>query len=229
MCDISDAHKLSHKFVSATNLWAQPQAHMFFHCCYGDTKKVWPNRRIGFFFVDVFFVYEFARTKEKKSKVALCAFSYKWQDPFICVTSLIHTCYSRSHVWMSHVTHMNESYHTDEWVMSHISCNSFIRVWLIHTCLTHSYVFHSFIRVINELFIVMSHISCNSYEWLSHTCDLTPIHMCDMTQSYHTDEWVMSHISCNSFIRVWLIHTCDQWVIHSHVTHMNESCHTDEW
>ena len=95
--------------------------------------------------------------------------SYVWHDSFICVPWLIHMCamthsyvchdsfmqvksnlggsfifrcrsvwkhvYSHvthmnesfhtykwviSHIWMSHGTHMNESYHTHKWVMSHI-------------------------------------------------------------------------------------------------------------
>ena len=44
-----------------------------------------------------------------------------------------HTCgWVMSHIWMSHVTHMKESYHTYEWVMSHIWMS---HVW--HDALMH--------------------------------------------------------------------------------------------
>ena len=52
--------------------------------------------------------------------------SYVWHDSCMCAIWLIHMCgMTHSYVWhdsfmMSHVTHMNESYHTYEWVMSHI-------------------------------------------------------------------------------------------------------------
>ena len=86
-----------------------------------------------------------------------------------------------SHIWMSHVTHMNESCHTYEWAMSHI--------WMSHV--TH----------MNE--------SCHTYEWvMSH---IWRSHVTHMKESCHTYEWAMSHI--------WM----------SHVTHMNKSCHTYEW
>jgi len=82
-----------------------------------------------------------------------------------CVMS--HLCMSRitwvtTHRWMSHDTHMNESWRAYECVMSRQTCSSsvsrrcrsgscaFISVtWLIHTCdMTHLYVWHdSFIRV----------------------------------------------------------------------------------
>jgi len=47
-----------------------------------------------------------------------CVWKHWFYHSIIFVTWLIHTCVF-SHVWMSHVTHMNESCHTYEWVMSH--------------------------------------------------------------------------------------------------------------
>jgi len=85
-----------------------------------------------------------------------------------------------SHIWMRPVTHMNASRHTYEWVMSHI--------WMGRV--TH----------MNE--------SCQTYE-----CVMSRIwrsHVTHMKESCHTYECVVSHI--------WM----------SHVEHMKESCHTYE-
>jgi len=69
-----------------------------------------------------------------------------------------------SHIWMSHVTHMNESCHTYEWVMSHIQM---------------SYVTH-----MNE--------SCHTYRWvMSH---IWMSHVTHMNESWHTYRWVISQI-----------------------------------
>jgi len=143
---------------------------------------------------------------------------------------------------MSHVTHMNESWHTYvsftcvtclihmcDMTHSCVWLKSSIRVtWLIRMCdMTHSYVWHA---------SLMSHI------WMSHVTH--------MTESYHTYEWVLSHIPTiairpasqlfkntypNTLYRwigyvpyVWVIshmnESCPIWM--SHVTYMNWSCHT---
>jgi len=171
--------------------------------------------------------------------------SHVWHDSFRCVTWLIqmcdmthlyvwrdssiaqvevssHTCeWVMSHIWMSHVTHMNESCHTSEWVMSHI--------WMSHV--TH----------LNE--------SCHTYEWvMSHIWMSRVIHL---NESCHRCEWVMSHLRMITFhvwthhvtrvneswhkyewvmAQIWMSHgTCEgvtSRTCMSHVTHMNESCNT---
>jgi len=74
---------------------------------------------------------------------------YVWRDSLMCLAWSIHVCdmtqstvcdltqtCASMHVWMSHVTHMNESYHNYERVMPHLN-------ELIHMCdMTHSYVWH---------------------------------------------------------------------------------------
>jgi len=95
---------------------------------------------------------------------------------------------------VSHVTHMSESCHTYEWVMSHI--------WVSHV--TH-----------------MSE-SCHTYEWvMSLHCYTIPLTASTVThllanESCHTYEWVMSHVthlfaneSCHTYERIM-----------SHVTHL---------
>jgi len=105
--------------------------------------------------------------------VPMCdmTYSYEWYDPFMCVPWLIHMfdmthsyawydcgmtfCFEwvMSHIWMSHVTHMNESCHT--W-MSHVTHMSHkCVVWLFYLSdMTHSYVWHdSFISVVWRIHI----------------------------------------------------------------------------
>ena len=53
-----------------------------------------------------------------------------------------------SHIWMSHVAHMNESCHTYEWVMSH--------TWMSH-------VSHSCVSHINETCYTYK---CHTFQWV---------------------------------------------------------------
>jgi len=97
-----------------------------------------------------------------------------------------------SHIWMSHVTHMNESCYTYEWVMLHI--------WMSHvthrneSCRTYEWVMShiciSQITYINK--------PCYTYEWAtSHlwvthgsvTSHIWTSHVTHMNESCHTYEW----------------------------------------
>jgi len=93
-----------------------------------------------------------------------------------------HIQWVMSNVWMSHVTY-NESRHTYEWVMSHITrlviptwllSRRHLRVCHIHTCMNDVTCKES--RQMNEW--VMSHV------WMSHVT---------YNESCHMYEWVMSH------------------------------------
>ena len=124
-----------------------------------------------------------------------------------------------SHVWMSHVTHMNESCHPYEWVMSCIGMSHESR--------------HANVVVTDTYEWVMSHI------WMSHVTR--------MNESCHPYEWVMSHIwishvTCAGHMADAQreIHRRSAFGTHqpprisnllllSHVTYMHESCHTYEW
>jgi len=73
-----------------------------------------------------------------------------------------------SDVWMSHVTRMNESRHTYEWVTSH--------VWMSH------------VRHMNE--------SCCTYHSVTPHLRINQIsHVRQLSQSCHTYEWVMSYMT----------------------------------
>ena len=110
-----------------------------------------------------------------------------------------------SHVWMSHVPHINVdrlvvSY--DEFTcMDEMRHDSFIcGTWLIHMWhMTHSYVAHNSFRLVVSYVVASTCMNeMRYYKWR-------------VTAVRHTHERIMSHI--------WM----------SHVTHMNESCPTYEW
>ena len=109
---------------------------------------------------------------------------------------------------MSHVTHIDESCHTHERVMSHI--------WTSH------------VTRMNE--------SCHTYEWVKSHVWMS--HVTHMNESCHTSEWVMSlqvvrtlwfttyecevacmNMSCHTYERVMSHYECE-------VTHMDMSRHT---
>jgi len=106
-----------------------------------------------------------------------------------------------SHIWMSHVMHMDEACCTYEGSISHrymsrvAHMNEACRTWMSHG--------------------VHMNESCRT--WMSHVAHMNEAcrtHegvMSHMIESCHTYEWVMSHIRM------------------SHVAHMNESCRTYEW
>ena len=136
-----------------------------------------------------------------------------------------------SHVWMSHVTHMNASCHTYDWVVSHI--------WMRH--------------------VTQKNTSRHTYEWvMSHMPTASPVsglimlpkavmsHVTLLNKSCHIYEWGtshawMSHVShmneschaCQTASPVWELITPPKAAMShismSHVTQKNESCHTYEW
>jgi len=105
---------------------------------------------------------------------------------------------------MSHVTHMNKSWHTHGWVMSHIwSIMSHTREWFIsHLWKSESVMSHTCDWFISRLWT--SHVT---HEWVTDANCMTITSKDQVRAAY---EWVMSHIFT------------------SHVTHMNESCLTCE-
>ena len=130
-----------------------------------------------------------------------------WMSHVTHMNESCHTCeWVMSHIWMSHVTHVNESCHICEWVMSHI--------WMSHV--TH----------VNE--------SCHTYEWvMSH---IWMSHVTRMSESSHAYEWDMSHLFARDEILDlgdrqdhelvgWICRNESRRIWTSHVTHMKESCH----
>jgi len=138
----------------------------------------------------------------------------EWVVPHIWSSHVV----ERSYVWMSHVTHMNETCHIYERDMSHI--------WTRHVV---PHIWRSHVLHINE------------------TCQIwiRPVtYHCVLSQMFPTSR---SHVTCVSYGRV-MLHTWMSHVTHSHmavfyctriplfvirimarVSHMDESCCTSEW
>jgi len=116
------------------------------------------------------------------SRIRLSHVTQMYESRYTYKRVISHITESWCHVWMSHVTHMDASYHTYEWVMSHI--------WMSHV--TH----------MNE--------SCRKYGWvMSH---IWMCHVTHMNESCHTNEWVISHLNkswchwcINRFACEWVI------------------------
>ena len=113
-----------------------------------------------------------------------------------------------SRIRMSHVMHVNESFHTYEWVMSHI--------WMSRAAHMHG--------------------SCHAYEWVMSRIWMS--HVTHMNESCHAYEWVMSHIwthlsmSCVQNTNDYVKHINESCHIYecvmsrirtSHVTYVNKS------
>ena len=114
-----------------------------------------------------------------------------------------------SQIWMSHVTHIDESGHTYEW--SHLphmneSCHTYELV-MPHVCMSH-----------------VTHMSesCHTYEgvvshiWMSHVTH--------MSESRDTYEYVLCHIWMCHVSHIWMCHVSRIWICH--VSHVNVPCAT---
>jgi len=135
--------------------------------------------------------------------------------------------YRNSHVWKSHVMHMNESCHTYVWVMSRCArrwCSFLLRpgtgslrVW--HICMSH-------VTPVIESFHTCKE-SCHAYRWVVSRTWMS--HVTHMTESCHAYEWVMSHIWMGCITRMNESCLAYEWVMShtwiSHVAHMNASSH----
>ena len=127
------------------------------------------------------------------------------------VTHINESCHTyewvMSHIWMSQVTHMNESCHTYEWVMSRIGMSHVTRINHTEVC------------VISQI-------------WMSHGMGVMPRepqwgmnHVTHMHETCHTSEsWVMPHKWVSRVIMG------EPWwgplqLLSIHFTHMGKSCH----
>ena len=134
-------------------------------------------------------------------------------------------------MWMSHVTPVNESCHTYEWVMVHISMSHGTHVnesW--HTCE----------GVMTKMYMSQRQKYFLCATWLIHMCDMTHIHKSHKTQSH-----VCNVTNTNEQFHTCMLgprqmdeshckHTCESlqahmWVTAStHVTRVTPSTHVKE-
>jgi len=162
-----------------------------------------------------------------------------------------------SHIWMSHVTHMNESRHTYEWVTSHIWMSHVTHMtrkcmhqnaWFIHPqplALRMSWDY-----ILQKRPMISNHRSLlQNVLWHPTPCIMTPytilLHWeCHETTFCKRDLWFLilrsllivgTHSTLeyhSNIIRKGNIHMtrkCTSHIWMSRGTHMNESCHTYEW
>jgi len=154
-------------------------------------------------------------------------------EDLLGLQALVESTCDAVRIWMSHVTHMNESCHARGRVMSHVWTCDAVRIheWVM------SHIWMSHVTHMNE--------SCHTYAWvmshiwLSHathrglqaqvvrTCDAVRIRGWVMSHTWmshvtHTDESChTSRAAGPSWEHPWLV--TNTWI--SHVTHMKESCH----
>ena len=139
-------------------------------------------------------------------------------------TRLIHREWFMPHIWMSHVTRMNASWHTYECVkwhtwVSHVtrmnaSCDMYEWVMSHMRVLNKNASCHMYDRVMShEEISRVTHMneSCHTYEWVcwartSHDVSWHELH-----------NWILSH--------TWMSDGTHEWVM----AHMDESSHTYEW
>ena len=117
---------------------------------------------------------------------------------------------------MSHVTHMNESWHTYEWVMSHIRM-SHVTPWIIHA---HNRVVNCVANLSNE--------SRHTYKWvMAHTW---MSHVTPTNESRQTANRVPYRITCmNASSHTWASHDTqktESW--HTRISHEWATTHMDE-
>ena len=108
-----------------------------------------------------------------------------------------------SHISMSHVTHINQSCHTYEWVMSHISIS---HVTCINgSCHTGVYVAHTYTYICTCKALLVCAFDDMSHLWvMSHT---SIGHVTHINRSCHTCQWVMSHIWLSHVIQARIFNT----------------------
>jgi len=123
--------------------------------------------------------------------------TYEWVMSHIWMSHVTHMNES-CHIWMSHVTHMNESRHAYEWAMSHMnqSCHTYewvmSHIWMSHV--TYEWVIsHTWMSHISAL----KKNSCHTDAWV----------MSCMNETRYKWEWVMSRIneSNPTYVLMWLI------------------------
>jgi len=171
----------------------------------------------------------------------------EYESRHMCPSILPHVERGMSHMSMSHVTHVNKSDSSlVTWVIDicdmthwHMWHDSLTYVtWLIDICdMTHLHMWHDSLTYVTWLIYIcdmtnwlMWHDSFTYVTWLIDICDMTHLHMWHDSLTYVT--WliymcqsIMPHVEMSHVTRVTSQCVCAVDLV-SHVTHVNESCHT---
>jgi len=126
---------------------------------------------------------------------------------------------SLSHMWKSHVAHVNESCHTSEWKPHRSPATPCYESW--------------YKRVMSRMWM------SSWYKWVMSHMWMSPVTHVIYNESCRTCEWVMSHMSFIAANKSRFRHHLHDSLIDSrkcvisrmwmsHVTHVNESRHTCE-
>jgi len=152
-----------------------------------------------------------------------------------------------AHIWINHGTHLNESWHTFKWAMSHKSMSHGTHEWdMVHKWMSHvthmqrrdSCKFDAQITCSDWSDLRFTYKWVMAHIWMSHVTHMNE--SCHMNEVCQMNEGAEVRQNARRLIQVCdITHMCDKWVMshvyssHStqmgHVTLMNESCHTHEW
>jgi len=140
----------------------------------------------------------------------------------------------KSHIWTSHVTHINETCHTYQWVMSPISMS-----YVTH--INQTYPTH-LQRELNGRYACIREACCDMGLLSSRRWTACARHVTHVNGSCHTYEYVMSHkgishvtrvnVSCHkrSILRHKMcVSSCHLTACGSRIKYITESCHTVQW
>ena len=142
-----------------------------------------------------------------------------------------HTCHASERVMprirMSHVTHMNESCHISEWVMSHTDLTQSLMASSLSCAMTP-------VTHLNESRIWMSQASCATtpMSWLRLVGSIK-LYVFFAKEPYKRDCILQKRLMILSSLLTVATPYHAEWVPSciwvSHVTYLKASCHTDEW
>jgi len=154
-----------------------------------------------------------------------------------------HTCeWVISHTWtshirVSHVAHMNESYHTYArlerwWFLDHIYKWAMSHTWTSHIRVSHvthiNQSWHTYACLVRSWFSSHTYELAMSHIWMSHVTYM----MSGALMIPRSPIWVSCVTHLNHVAR--MNKSCDNFDVGRvdddfQVTHMNESCHTYGW
>jgi len=115
-------------------------------------------------------------------------------------------------LWITHSTHMNESWHTYEWIMAHT-----YEAWIRQRPAQHT---NESDTDMNETWQIYEQVMAHT--WMSHGTRMRLMH----EGGYHAcKHMTRQHMNASSYecIIIWMHHSTHLWIRHPHA--MNAPCH----